>query len=78
MQKLFDANVDRLLLAGSAANEEFPLPAVPVLSGAEFAPAEFPERQVELPQSQEYGWNAFEIWRSRIRPGVKGFFQPQT
>jgi hypothetical protein len=78
MQKLFDANVDRLLLAGSAANEEFPLPAVPVFSGVEFAQAEFPQRQVELPQNQQCGWNAFEIWHSRIRPGVKGFFQPQT
>jgi hypothetical protein len=66
MQKLFDAKVDRLLLAGSAANEEFPLPAVPVVYPAEF------------PQAQECGWNAFEIWHSRIRPGVRHHFQPPS
>jgi len=66
MQKLFDAHVD-YALAGSAANEEFPRPSVPIVSPA------------ELPQAAHSGWNAFEIWHSRIRlmPGVRGLFLPK-
>jgi hypothetical protein len=65
MQKLFDAHVDRFFLAGSAANEEFPPPAAPLDSPA------------EIPQAQDCGWNAFEIWHRRIRPGVRDRLQPQ-
>jgi hypothetical protein len=66
MQKLFDAHVD-YALAGSAANEEFPRPTVPIVSPA------------ELPQAAHCGWNAYEIWHSRIRlmPGVTSLFLPQ-
>jgi hypothetical protein len=65
MQKLLDAHVD-YALAGSAANEEFPRPTVPIASPA------------ELPQAAHFGWNAYEIWHSRIRliPGVASLFLP--
>ena len=63
MQKLFDAHVD-YALAGSAANEEFARPTAPIVSPA------------ELPQAAHCGWNAYEIWHSRIRllAGVTSVF----
>ncbi len=63
MQKLLDAHVD-YALAGSAANEEFPRPTAATVSPA------------ELPQAAHRGWNAYEIWHSRIRllAGVTSVF----
>jgi hypothetical protein len=64
MQKLFDAAVD-YPLAGIAANEEFQRPIVPIVSPDHAA--------------TPCGWNAYEIWRSRIRllPGVTSLFLAQ-
>jgi hypothetical protein len=65
MQKLFDAAVD-LPLVLSAANDEFPRAHGPDAESAEHTPSEMS------------GWNAFEIWRSRIRlrPGASSLFLP--
>jgi hypothetical protein len=61
MQKLFDAAVDYPLVL-PAANEEFAGPhAVNI--------------KAEAPRHTD-GWNAFEIWRSRILPGVTRHFLP--
>jgi hypothetical protein len=65
MQKLFEAAVD-LPLVLIAANEEFPRAQGLDSESAEHIP------------SDPSGWNAFEIWRSRIRlqPGVASLFLP--
>jgi hypothetical protein len=65
MQKLFEAAVD-LPLVLTAANDEFPRAHGPDSESAEHTP------------SEKNGWNAFEIWRSRIRlqPGATSPFLP--
>jgi hypothetical protein len=65
MQKLFEAAVDlRLVLV--AANDEFPRAHGLDSESAEHTP------------SETSGWNALEIWRSRIRlrPGGTSPFLP--
>jgi hypothetical protein len=65
MQKLFDAAVDYPLVL-RAANEEFPRAR---------AVASAPSAQSD---NAVIGWNAFEIWRTRMRlaPGVASLFLP--
>jgi hypothetical protein len=65
MQKLFDASVE-YSLALLAANEEFPH-------------AQPPGSEAELVQNEGMGWNAYDIWHSRIRllPGVISLFLPR-
>lgn len=67
MQKLFGADVDYTALV-VAANEEFPS-----------APA-LPEPTAKNTEIEVRGWNAYEIWRKRIRrqPGMRSLFLPQA
>ena len=64
MQKLFDAAVDYPLVL-VPANEEFP--RTRAMDGD------------PLEDSCGAGWNAFEIWRRRIRPapGMTSLFLPR-
>jgi hypothetical protein len=67
MQKLFDAGVDYPLVL-VAPNEEFPRAQTSVSNPGE-----------QVARNKASGWNAYEIWHSRIRlsPGVISLFQPR-
>lgn len=66
MQKLLEAVVE-YPLALVAPNEEFPRAHMSGIAIGEHA------------RSNAAGWNAYEIWHSRIRlsPGVTSLFQPR-